>query len=71
MVFFAMTFEHSIVNMFLFPSALIMGGNFSVWDYIVWNEIPTVVGNLVGGIAFTGMTLYSTHLKTAPKRAYK
>src|SRR5215813_5642776 len=26
MVFFFMTFEHSIVNMFLFPSALIMGG---------------------------------------------
>lgn len=71
MVFFGMTFEHSIVNMFLFPSALIMGGNFSISDYIVWNEIPTVVGNLVGGIAFTGMTLYSTHLKTAPKRPYK
>ena len=68
MVFFAMTFEHSIVNMFLFPSALIMGGNFSVMDYIVWNEIPTVVGNLVGGLAFTGLTLYATHARTAPKR---
>src|SRR4026208_1838814 len=42
-VFFALTFEHSVVNMFLFPSALIMGGNFSIMDYIVWNEIPTVV----------------------------
>lgn len=71
MVFFAMTFEHSIVNMFLFPSALIMGGGFSVADYIIWNELPTVVGNLVGGIAFTGLTLYSTHLKTAPKRVLK
>ena len=68
MVFFAMTFEHSIVNMFLFPSALIMGGNFSITDYIVWNEIPTVVGNLVGGLAFTGLTLYATHVRTAPKR---
>jgi formate/nitrite transporter FocA (FNT family) len=45
-----------------------MGGNFSVMDYIVWNELPTVFGNLVGGIAFTGLTLYSTHLRTAPKR---
>jgi formate/nitrite transporter len=68
MLFFGMTFEHSVVNMFLFPSGLIMGGNFSVMDYIVWNELPTVVGNLVGGIAFTGLTLYSTHLRTAPKR---
>jgi formate transporter len=23
---------------------------------------------LVGGIAFTGLTLYATHMKTAPKR---
>jgi formate transporter len=71
MVFFGMTFEHSVVNMFLFPSALIMGGNFSVMDYIVWNELPTVFGNLVGGIAFTGLTLYSTHVKTSPNRAFR
>ena len=69
MLFFAMAFEHSVVNMFLFPSALLMGGNFSVMDYLVWNEIPTVLGNLVGGLAFTGATLYATHVKTAPKRA--
>lgn len=68
MVFFAMTFEHSVVNMFLFPSALIMGGNFSIMDYLIWNEIPTVLGNLVGGLAFTGLTLYATHVRTAPKR---
>jgi len=68
MLFFAMTFEHSVVNMFLFPSALIMGGAFSIQDYFIWNEIPTVLGNLVGGIAFTGLTLYSTHVRTAPRR---
>ncbi|MGV8843526.1 MAG: formate/nitrite transporter family protein [Pseudomonas sp.] len=68
MLFFAMGFEHSVVNMFLFPSAMIMGGNFSISDYMLWNEIPTVLGNLVGGLAFTGLTLYSTHIKTAPKR---
>jgi len=70
MLFFGMTFEHSVVNMFLFPSGLIMGGNFSIMDYFVWNEIPTVLGNLVGGLAFTGLTLYSTHVKTAPKRSF-
>ncbi|HEX7028375.1 MAG TPA: formate/nitrite transporter family protein [Gammaproteobacteria bacterium] len=67
-IFFAMTFEHSVVNMFLFPSAIIMGGDFSVMDYLIWNEIPTLIGNLVGGLTFTGLTLYTTHLKTAPKR---
>jgi formate/nitrite transporter len=68
MVFFYMGFEHSIVNMFLFPSGLMLGGNFSIYDYMVWNEIPTVIGNLVGGLTFVGLTLYSTHLRTAPKR---
>ena len=68
MVFFAMVFEHSVVNMFLFPSALLMGGKFSIMDYFIWNEIPTVLGNLVGGLSFTGLTLYSTHVRTAPKR---
>jgi len=68
MLFFAMGFEHSVVNMFLFPSGMIMGGDFSIMDYLVWNEIPTVLGNLFGGLAFTGLTLYTTHVRTAPKR---
>ena len=70
MLFFAMTFEHSVVNMFLFPSGLMMGGNFSIIDYFIWNEIPVVLGNLVGGLAFTGLTLYATHIKTGPKRTF-
>ena len=68
MLFFFMGFEHSIVNMFLFPSGLMLGGHFSVMDYLIWNEIPTVIGNLVGGLAFVGLTLYSTHVRTGARR---
>ncbi|AOY95231.1 formate transporter [Cupriavidus sp. USMAA2-4] len=68
LVFFYMGFEHSVVNMFLFPSGLMLGGHFTLMDYLLWNEIPTVVGNVVGGLTFVGATLYSTHYKTAPKR---
>ncbi|AKJ28565.1 formate transporter [Caldimonas brevitalea] len=68
MVFFYMTFEHSVVNMFLFPFGLLTGAKFSFMDYLIWNEIPTVLGNLVGGLSFTGLTLYATHVRTAPKR---
>ena len=70
MLFFAMVFEHSVVNMFLFPSAMMMGGAFSIMDYIIWKEIPTVLGNLVGGLAFTGLTLYTTHIRTGAKRSF-
>jgi formate/nitrite transporter len=68
LVFFYMGFEHSIVNMYLFPSGLMLGGNFTWADYLLWNEIPTLVGNLIGGLTFVGATLYTTHYKTSPSR---
>ncbi len=49
--------------MFLFPSGLMLHAKFSILDYFIWNEIPTVLGNLVGGLAFTGLTLYTTHVR--------
>ena len=71
LVFFYMVFEHSVVNMFLFPSGLMLHAKFSIMDYLIWNEIPTVLGNLVGGLAFTGLTLYATHVRTQPQREPK
>jgi hypothetical protein len=68
MLFFFMGFEHSIVNMFLFPSGLLLGGDFTIMDYLVWNEIPTVIGNLVGGLVFTAIPLYLTHARTTVPR---
>jgi formate/nitrite transporter len=68
LVFFYMGFEHSVVNMFLFPSGLMLGGDFSILDYFVWNEIPTVIGNLVGGLVFVGLALYATHARTGGGR---
>ncbi len=68
MLFFFMGFEHSIVNMFLFPFSMIMGGDFTVADYILWNELPTALGNLVGGFVFVGLPLYYTHVRTSPDR---
>ena len=68
MLFFYMGFEHSIVNMFLFPSGLLLGADFTIMDYLIWNEIPTVFGNLVGGLLFVGLPLYLTHGRTATRR---
>ena len=68
MLFFFMGFEHSIVNMFLFPFSMIMGGEFTISDYLIWNEIPTVLGNLVGGFLLVGLPLYWTHVRTSAER---
>jgi formate/nitrite transporter len=67
LVFFYMVFEHSVVNMFLFPAGLMLHAPFSIMDYLIWNEIPTVLGNLVGGLAYRGLTLYPPPVRPAPK----
>jgi formate/nitrite transporter len=71
MLFFYMAFEHSIVNMFLFPFSMIMGGDFTIMEYLIWNEIPTALGNLVGGFLLVGLPLYLTHVKTSKERKAK
>ncbi len=71
MLFFYMAFEHSIVNMFLFPFSMIMGGGFTIADYLIWNELPTVLGNMVGGLVFVGLPLYYTHVKMSAERHLK
>ncbi|MBT2485996.1 MULTISPECIES: formate/nitrite transporter family protein [unclassified Microbacterium] len=68
MLFFYMGFEHSIVNMFLFPSGLLLGADFTIMDYLIWNEIPTVLGNLVGGLLFVAIPLYITYGRTATRK---
>jgi formate/nitrite transporter FocA (FNT family) len=45
-----------------------MGGEFTIYDYLVWNEIPTVLGNLFGGLCLVGIPLYWTHVKTGAER---
>jgi len=65
-IFFGMVFEHAVVNMYLFPLGMMMGGELSVMDWLIWNQIPVTLGNVIGGLLFTGLTLYATHVRTAP-----
>ena len=58
--FFAQGFEHSVVNMFIIPAGMMMGANVSLADWWIWNQIPVTLGNLVGGLVFTGLGLYVT-----------
>ena len=60
-IFFAQGFEHSVVNMFVIPTGMMMGANISVAQWWLWNQIPVTLGNLVGGFIFTGLAIYLTH----------
>ncbi|MGI3776761.1 MAG: formate/nitrite transporter family protein [Janthinobacterium lividum] len=64
-IFFAQGFEHAVVNMALFPLGLMLGAPASVAQYLLWNELPVTLGNLVGGFLFTGLALYASYGRDA------
>ncbi len=69
LTFFAQGFEHSVVNMFLIPTGMMLGAKVTFSDWWLWNQIPVTLGNLVGGLLFTGLFLYWTYgpaKKTTP-----
>src|ERR1700736_4094392 len=61
MTFFALGFEHSVVNMFLIPSGMIFGAPISVGQFLLWNLLPVTIGNIVAGALFTGAALHATY----------
>ncbi|MGY3233477.1 MULTISPECIES: formate/nitrite transporter family protein [unclassified Bradyrhizobium] len=65
-LFFALGYEHAVVNMFLIPTGMMLGAKISVADWWLWNQIPVTLGNLVGGFVFTGLALYTTYKPAKP-----
>ncbi len=61
LTFFALGFEHAVVNMFLMPTGMLFGANIGLYEWWFWNQIPVTLGNIVGGLTFTGLALYVTH----------
>jgi formate transporter len=68
MTFFAQGFEHSVVNMFVIPAGMLLGAHVSVADWWLWNQAPVTLGNLLGGVVFTGLALHVTYGR-APVRS--
>jgi len=65
-MFFALGFEHAVVNMFIIPTGMLLGAKVSVYQWWVWNQIPVTLGNFVGGFGFTGLALYATFRPASP-----
>lgn len=61
--FFALGFEHSVVNMFVIPAGIWMGAPISVADWWLWNQLPVTLGNLIGGFLFVGLPMLSLRAK--------
>jgi formate/nitrite transporter len=59
--FFALGFEHSVVNMFVFPIGMLSGAKITILDWWLWNQIPVTLGNVVGAVAFNAALWYRTH----------
>jgi formate/nitrite transporter len=66
LLFFSQGFEHAVVNMFLIPIGMMLGGDISFSSWWLWNQIPVTLGNLVGGMLFTGLAMYAAHRAVAP-----
>jgi formate/nitrite transporter len=67
MTFFALGFEHSVVNMYILPSGMMLGAAISVKKILFWNLLPVTLGNIIAGAFFTGVALYATFaVKPAP-----
>jgi formate/nitrite transporter len=69
LIFFGQGFEHSVVNMFLIPTGMLLGAKVSLADWWLWNQVPVTLGNLAGGFTFTGLALYITHRPRKPAPA--
>jgi len=63
-IFFALGYEHAVVNMFVIPAGMLFGANVSFSDWWLDNQLIVTLGNIVGGLLFTGMAVYYTHGKT-------
>lgn len=68
LTFFGLGYEHSVVNMYLIPSAMMLGAKITVADWWMWNQIPVTLGNIVGGALCTGLALFFLY-RAAPSTA--
>ncbi len=59
--FFALGFEHAVVNLFVFPLGILAGAQVTVADWWIWNQIPVTLGNIIGAVLFNCALWAGTH----------
>ncbi|MCL1801739.1 MAG: formate/nitrite transporter family protein [Promicromonosporaceae bacterium] len=61
MVFFGLGWEHSVVNLFVIPAGMMVGAEITLADWWFLNEIPVLLGNLIGAALLTGLGIWMAH----------
>jgi hypothetical protein len=59
--FFALSYEHSIVNMYVIPTGMLLGAPVSFGKWWLWNQLPVTLGNIVSATLFTGLPLFASY----------
>jgi len=62
--FFTLGLEHSVVNMFVIPSGIMLNAPITLTDWWLWNQIPVTLGNILGAFLLTTCTFYFGFKKT-------
>lgn len=63
--FFTLGLEHCVVNMFVIPAAMMLRADIGFDQWLLWNQIPAIFGNALGGMFLTGWFLRHTHGRSA------
>lgn len=61
--FFALGLEHCVVNMFVIPSAMLFNSSITFSDWWLWNQIPVIIGNIIGALSLTAFPLFTSYYK--------
>jgi formate/nitrite transporter len=63
--FVAAGFEHSVANMFVFPFAMLAGGDGATVSVAgaVGNLVPVTIGNVIGGAGLVGLVYWFVYLR--------
>ncbi len=61
--FFALGYEHSIVNMYVIPTGMLLGAPVPLAKWWLWNQIPVTLGNIISATLFTGLPLFVSYYR--------
>ncbi|RZK60783.1 MAG: formate/nitrite transporter family protein [Pedobacter sp.] len=67
-IFFSLGFEHAVVKMFVIPAGMLFGAKVTFVEWWLYNQLIVTLGNLIGGLLFTGMAIYYTHTSVSKQK---